>query len=72
MQKELTSLTAILAMISNIAFALRSGFRKKLSTEFKARTKMNPANEHAVTTMYSFLLLIPVLYYMEVRVVCIL
>jgi solute carrier family 35 protein E1 len=35
MKKELTTPVAMMAMAGNIAFALRSAFRKKLSTEFK-------------------------------------
>ena len=37
MKKELTTPVAIMAMIGNIAFALRSAFRKKLTTEFKVK-----------------------------------
>jgi len=35
MTREFTSLAAILAMISNVAFVLRSALRKKLTAEFK-------------------------------------
>lgn len=35
MKKELMTPVAIMAMIGNIAFAIRSGFRKKLTSEFK-------------------------------------
>jgi hypothetical protein len=52
-------------MTGNICFALRSIFRKKMSPEFIAKTNLTPANDHAVTTIFSALLLLPVLYYVE-------
>lgn len=66
MSKELTTMAAKMAMASNVAFALRSIVRKNLKPDFKVRTKLNnPANEHAVTTMLSALITIPVLLYFE-------
>lgn len=47
-------------MVSNFAFAMRSILRKNLSGDFKKRTKLDPSNEHAVTTILSFLMLLPV------------
>ena len=49
-----------MAMASNFAFCMRSILRKNLSPEFKKRTKLDPATEHAVTTILSLLLLLPV------------
>eukprot|EP01035_Chromulina_nebulosa_P021209 gene21209-27474_t len=57
MSKELTTKAAMLAMASNVAFALRSIFRKNLTSEFKTRTNLTPANEHAVTTILSTVIL---------------
>mmetsp|Transcript_8464 Transcript_8464/g.7582 ORF Transcript_8464/g.7582 Transcript_8464/m.7582 type:complete len:317 (-) Transcript_8464:33-983(-) len=57
MSKELTTKAAMLAMASNVAFALRSIFRKNLTGEFKTRTNLTPANEHAITTILSTILL---------------
>jgi solute carrier family 35 protein E1 len=65
MSKELTSKAAVMAMGSNFAFAMRSIVRKNLPSSFKARTKLDPANEHAVTTFLSFLLTIPLVLYFE-------
>lgn len=48
-----------MAMGSNIGFALRSIYRKNLPADFKTRTNLDPANEHAVTTLLSFVLLVP-------------
>ncbi|RYH09711.1 hypothetical protein EON65_39895 [archaeon] len=48
-----------MAMTSNVAFALRSIFRKNLPGDFKERTQLDPVNDHAVTTLLSFLLLLP-------------
>mmetsp|Transcript_35125 Transcript_35125/g.35761 ORF Transcript_35125/g.35761 Transcript_35125/m.35761 type:complete len:332 (-) Transcript_35125:153-1148(-) len=59
MSKELTTLAAKLAMGSNIMFALRSIVRKGLTAEFKTRTNLDAANEHAVTTLLSTILLLP-------------
>ena len=59
MAKELTSKAAKLAMGSNVAFAMRSILRKNLPKDFKHRTNLDPANEHAVTTLLSCLLTIP-------------
>ena len=66
LSKELFSKTAVLAMVSNIAFALRSITRKNLSDEFKSRTGLkDPANDHAVTTALSFLINAALALYME-------
>ena len=46
-------------MASNFAFSLRSIVRKNLPSDFKARTKLNPSNEFAVTTMMSVALVLP-------------
>jgi solute carrier family 35 protein E1 len=65
MTKELTSLTAIFSMIGNISMALRSIFRKNLTSEFKKKTNLNPQNDHAVITIYSFILTIPFIFALE-------
>lgn len=65
MAKELTTKAAKMAMASNVAFSLRSIMRKQLTKDFKARTNLDPANEHAVTTLLSFLLVLPVAYFLE-------
>jgi len=65
MSKELTTKAAKMAMGSNVAFALRSIVRKNLPSDFKQRTNLDPANEHALTTLLSFLLLIPLTLFME-------
>jgi solute carrier family 35 protein E1 len=58
MSKELLTLTAILAMASNISFALRSILRKKLSPEFKKSTGLgDPTTEHCITTALSSIIL---------------
>jgi solute carrier family 35 protein E1 len=58
MSKELLTLTAILAMTSNISFAFRSVFRKKLTSEFKKSTGLeDPTTEHCVTTALSSIIL---------------
>lgn len=54
-----------MAMCSNFAFCMRSIMRKNLPVEFKKRTKLDPATEHAVTTILSLLLLLPVALSME-------
>ena len=46
-------------MVSNVVFALRSILRKQLSKEFKERTNLDSDNEFAVTTIASFLLVLP-------------
>ena len=53
-------------MGSNVAFALRSILRKNLPSDFKSRTKLDPANENAVTTLLSFALMIPIVLLFEV------
>lgn len=68
MSRQLTTLAAKMAMASNVAFALRSIVRKNLKSDFKNRTKLdNPANEHAVTTLLSAIIMIPVVLYFEVQ-----
>ena len=52
-------------MGSNVAFALRSNLRKSLPKDFQSRTNLNPQNEHAVTTLLSVLLLVPVVLLFE-------
>ena len=59
MSRELTTLAAKMATISNVGFSLRSILRKNLPENFKSRTNLDPANEHAVTTLFSFFLLLP-------------
>ena len=54
-----------MAMGSNVAFALRSILRKNLPPGFASRTNLDPANEHAVTTLLSFLLTLPFVFYFE-------
>lgn len=65
MARELTTKAAIFAFICNVAFALRSILRKNLTSEFKNRTNLDPANEHAITTILSALLLTPAAYIYE-------
>ena len=65
MSKELTTLTAKMALGSNVAFALRSIFKSKLPKDFAKRTNLDPANEHAVSTLLSFLLTAPFVYIFE-------
>lgn len=60
MSKELTTKAAKMAMGSNVAFALRSIMRKNLPSDFKTRTKLDSANENAVTCILSFILTIPI------------
>lgn len=62
MSKELTSVTAIFAMIGNVSFALRSILRKNLPADFKKRTNLTPANDHGVITIYSFILTVPFIF----------
>lgn len=59
MTKEFTTKAAKMAMCSNVGFALRSILRKNLPGDFKSRTGLDPANEHAVTTALSAALMIP-------------
>ena len=65
MSKELTTKAAVMAMGSNVGFALRSILRKNLPHDFKHRTNLDPANEHAVTTLLSSLLMLPFVVGME-------
>jgi len=62
MSKELTTKAAKLAMASNFAFSMRSIMRKNLPADFQGRTHLDPANEHAVTTIISLCLLLPVVF----------
>jgi solute carrier family 35 protein E1 len=59
MSREFTSMAAIMAMASNFAFAMRSILRKNLPKDFQQRTKLDPVNEFAITTLLSFLMLVP-------------
>lgn len=65
MSKELTTKAAVMAMGSNVGFALRSILRKNLPHDFKHRTNLDPANEHAVTTLLSSVLMLPFVVGME-------
>lgn len=65
MARELTSKAAKMAMISNISFCLRSILRKNLTKDFKERTKLTPANDHAITTILSFFILLPFVFLFE-------
>jgi drug/metabolite transporter (DMT)-like permease len=65
MSKELTTLAAIMAMIGNVSFSLRSILRRNFTQEFKQRTNLDPANDHAVTTIYSALLTLPFCFLLE-------
>ena len=65
MKKELTTKAAKLAMLSNVAFSLRSIARAALPGDFKAKTNLDPINEFCLTTTVSLLLLIPYVLYKE-------
>lgn len=65
MSKEFTTKAAKMAMGSNFAFSLRSILRKNLPKDFQSRTNLDPANEHAVTTIISFLLMLPLVFSLE-------
>lgn len=65
MKTEFATKAAIFAMTGNVAFAMRSIVRKGLDKEFKERTKLTPANDHAVTTILSAVLLAPFVYMYE-------
>ena len=67
MQKELTTVAAMMAMGSNVSFALRSILKKNLPKDFVATTNLDPSNEHAFTTLLSFLLTLPFVYILEVE-----
>lgn len=61
---ELTAPVAILAMSSNIAFAMRSILRKNMSEEYKNRTGLkNPENDHCITTLLSFIICLVYIIY---------
>ncbi len=57
MQKELQTPMAAFAMSSCVSFAMRSVVRKNMDPKIKA--KLDPANDHALTTMISLFMLIP-------------
>eukprot|EP00981_Chlorochromonas_danica_P004777 scaffold958_cov229-Ochromonas_danica.AAC.18 len=59
MSREFATLAAVMAMIGNVSFALRSVLRKNLPADFKTRTKLDPLNDHAVVTILSALLTLP-------------
>lgn len=63
MSKELTTKAAMLAMVSNVAFALRSIMRKNMNPTFKS--KINSDNDHALTTLYTLVLITPIALYYE-------
>lgn len=65
MAKELTTKAAKMAMASNFAFSMRSILRKNLPSDFKTKTGLDPTNEFAVTTILSFLLLLPFIFSFE-------
>ena len=65
MAKELTTKAAKMAMTSNIAFSVRSIYRREIDANFRTRTNLDPANEHAVTVILSLILLLPICLYME-------
>jgi len=65
MSKEFGTKAALYAMTGNVSFALRSILRKKLPADFKVRTNLTPANDHCVTTIFSIILTLPVMFYME-------
>lgn len=60
MSREFATRAAIMAMIGNVSFALRSILRKNLSVAFKEKARLDPANEHAVTTIFSAVLIFPI------------
>lgn len=65
LSKEFTTKAATMAMIGNVSYALRSVLRKNLPADFKARTNLTPANDHAITTIFSAILIIPFVLYFE-------
>jgi hypothetical protein len=66
LSSALTSLAAGMGMLSNANFALRSIIKKELPGDFKSRTGLDlAANEHACTTIFSMVMLVPVAFYME-------
>lgn len=65
LSKEFTTKAAVMAMIGNVSFVLRSIMRKNLPTEFKERTGLTPANDNAVTTIFSAILIMPFFLFFE-------
>ena len=65
MSREFATKAAFFAMIGNVSFALRSIMRNRLDLAFKERTNLDAANDHAVTTFLSALLLLPIVYFTE-------
>lgn len=63
MGRELKTKAAFFAMTSNVAFALRSVVRKNMKAEIKA--KLNPNADHALTTLLSCAVLLPIMLRME-------
>lgn len=59
--REFTTKAAIYAMIGNFCFALRSILREGLTKDFKGRTNLSPANDHAISTFLSAVLIFPFL-----------
>jgi solute carrier family 35 protein E1 len=65
MSIELTTLAAKMAMISNICFAIRSLLRSNLSKDFKTKANLHPANDHAVITILTLVLVLPIMAVLE-------
>lgn len=66
MRSELTSRAAVFAMGSNVANTLRSIVRKNVLTpQFKERTHLDSSNEHALTTLLTSIIMIPVALALE-------
>lgn len=63
MMVELTTKAAVLAMASNVCFALRSIVRSKQNEEIKAA--VSPENDMAISTILSIFFLTPVALYYE-------
>jgi solute carrier family 35 protein E1 len=63
MKRELQTPMAALAMASNICFAMRSLVRKNMDPKIKA--KLDPANDHALTTLLSIAMMIPAVLIFE-------
>lgn len=56
-----------MAMLGNVCFALRSILRKNLPADLKGRANLTPENDHAITTIYSALIVLPFALYYEVN-----
>ena len=63
MKQELQTSMAAYAMASCVSFALRSLVRKNMNPEIKA--KLDPENDHALTMVFSLIMLLPVVYLYE-------